>query len=338
MQTVTVSVVIPSYNSARFIAQAIDSVLGQTAVPSQVIVVDDGSTDDTPACVARYGSQIEYVRQVNSGASAARNRGIAQSREPLIAFLDADDVWHPRKIETQVGVLTRRPEIGMLATASFDWPARRMPQVGVGRMDRPRIVCWDALVQRTSILTSSVVVRREIAARVGEFSCTLHGPEDRDWFLRVAEIATVATLDSPLTGYRNVPGSLSRQAAVCERGLLEILAHLDQRDVWKGRPVALRRKAYANCRYLCAINYAESGQYVDSMVRLVQSLAAYPLPLRYHGDHVRFSRARSLCVQMLRWLGLRAPVAAPLAILACDGSDAPAAPLTAESRRAILSR
>ncbi|HEX3110532.1 MAG TPA: glycosyltransferase family A protein, partial [Thermoanaerobaculia bacterium] len=102
----SVSVVIPSYNYARYLGEAIDSALGQTLPPLEVIVVDDGSTDDTPAVLAAYGDRIRVLRQKNAGVAVARNSGIAAARGECVAFLDADDVWLPRKLELQIPLFT----------------------------------------------------------------------------------------------------------------------------------------------------------------------------------------------------------------------------------------
>src|SRR5262245_24730960 len=96
-----VSVVIPTFNRAHLITGAIESVLAQTLPPLEIIVVDDGSTDDTPERLAPYLDRIVFLGQENRGVSAARNAGIQAARGNLIAFLDSDDVWHPRKIEIQ---------------------------------------------------------------------------------------------------------------------------------------------------------------------------------------------------------------------------------------------
>src|SRR2546423_7727277 len=95
LMNVTVSVVVPAYNYARYLPQAIDSALGQTHPPLEVIVVDDGSTDDTPRVLDAYGDRIRAVRQANQGAGAARNAGIAVARGEYVAFLDSDDLWRP---------------------------------------------------------------------------------------------------------------------------------------------------------------------------------------------------------------------------------------------------
>src|SRR6185437_11144924 len=94
-----VSVVIPTYNSGPLVTEAVESVLAQTLPAAEVLVVDDGSTDDTPERLAAYGERIRYLPQANQGVAAARNRGIREATGDLIAFLDADDVWHPRKLE-----------------------------------------------------------------------------------------------------------------------------------------------------------------------------------------------------------------------------------------------
>ena len=99
-----VTVIIPAYNAGRTISAALESVFAQTYRDFDVIVVDDGSTDDTALRVAEWGHQVTYIRQENGGPASARNEAVRHSRSPLIAFLDADDVWLPRKLERQVGL------------------------------------------------------------------------------------------------------------------------------------------------------------------------------------------------------------------------------------------
>ena len=105
-----VSVIIPTYNSAEFLGQAIDSVLEQTFLDFEIIIVDDGSTDRTPEVAAQYSDHITYIRQPNGGNAAARNRGLAEARGRWLCFLDADDLWEPRKLERQLLDLLRHPE------------------------------------------------------------------------------------------------------------------------------------------------------------------------------------------------------------------------------------
>src|SRR5687767_14566662 len=129
MTAPTVSVVIPTYNYGRYVGDAIDSALAQTRPPDEVVVVDDGSTDDTPDRLAAYGDRIRVVRQTNQGLSAARNAGIRAAHGDWVAFLDSDDAFHPRKLELQLGALARRPELRLLATDGFHDEAAKWPTV-----------------------------------------------------------------------------------------------------------------------------------------------------------------------------------------------------------------
>lgn len=112
--SVDVSVIIPTYNRARLVVEAIESALRQTAPPREIIVVDDGSTDDTPQVLKSFGNRIISVRQENQGVGTARNRALAMARGRYLAFLDSDDIWLEFKLELQVDVMERRPEIGFL--------------------------------------------------------------------------------------------------------------------------------------------------------------------------------------------------------------------------------
>ena len=105
MNNELISVVIPTYNYGHFVTEAVDSVLAQTYRHYEVVVVDDGSTDDTRARLAPYGDRIRYIHQENQGLSAARNTGIRAARGGVIGLLDSDDKWHPRKLETQAAFL-----------------------------------------------------------------------------------------------------------------------------------------------------------------------------------------------------------------------------------------
>ncbi len=109
--SITVSVVIPAYNAAKYIGRAIDSVLAQTRPADEIIVVDDGSTDNTADVAHGYGDKIRFIRQENAGASVARNTGIEAATSEWIAFLDADDEWLPQKLQLQTEHLRRNPNL-----------------------------------------------------------------------------------------------------------------------------------------------------------------------------------------------------------------------------------
>jgi glycosyltransferase involved in cell wall biosynthesis len=294
-RTNSVSVVIPTFNGGPWIAQAVESVLAQSVRPAQVIVVDDGSTDDTRRRLAPHMDRIRYLVQPNQGVAAARNHGVARSSGELIAFLDADDVWHPRKLELQLKAMTDHSALALLGTAVYDWPSPTVPEPDPSAC-RPTPVPWRQLAVKNFITTSSVLVRREALEKAGPFDTELRGPEDYDLWLRIAETAAVANLGLPLVGYRTVPGSLGRRAATMESGLRRILRRLDDRGAWRGDWL-LRRKAHGYCGYSCAYLHAMEGNQRAALSRILVSLATYPLP--YRSDEVRFPLARLRMLTMI---------------------------------------
>jgi glycosyltransferase involved in cell wall biosynthesis len=298
-----VSVIIPTFNSAVLVTAAVESALAQTAPPMEVIVVDDGSTDDTRERLSAYGNRIRYLHQQNRGVAAARNSGLREAQGEFIAFLDADDVWHPRKLEMQITAMAANPDLRLLGTSIFDWPTDRIGDVyGAGAIHR---VAWRKLAVKNYFATSSVMVRRTALLQVGEFDTALQGPEDHDLWLRIAETGgAVANLGFPLTGYRDTPGSLSRQAQTMRAGMRQILRNLDQRAAWGGRRW-LRRKAYGYCDYSCAYMAGAAGLPGRALGDLARSMLWYPLP--YHRSEVRFplARLRMLPMNLARLLRLR---------------------------------
>lgn len=293
-----VSVVIPSYNSGRFVTEAVDSVLAQRRPAAEVLVVDDGSTDDTRQRLAGYGAPVRYLYQENQGVSAARNLGVRAASGDLIAFLDADDVWHRRKLEEQLAVLGRRPDIALLGSDTFAWPAGQTPIVDEEPGGAVETVPWRRLAVKNYFTTSSIVVRRSALERAGPFDPKLQGPEDYDLWLRVAESAPVANLRLPLTGYRAPAGSLSKQADTMSRGMGRILDKLDERSAWQGDRL-LRRKARAYCDYSCAFMFAEAGRRRTAAWRLMRSLAGYPFP--FGRDEVSRPLARPKLLGLTLW-------------------------------------
>jgi glycosyltransferase involved in cell wall biosynthesis len=293
-----VSVVIPTYNSAALVVEAVESVLAQTRPAAEVIAVDDGSTDDTPERLARFGPPVRVVRQPNGGVSAARNRGLSEATGELIAFLDADDVWHPNKLRRQVEVLAGRPDLGLLGALTVPWPGGFPTTLPDGRVADVRL---DDLVVRNTFVTSTIVIRRDVVQAVGEFDSTLHGPEDYDYWLRAVTLAPGANLLVPLTGYRDVGGSLSKQAHRMEDGMRRILGKLERAGVFRGR-AGLRRKAWAYFHYSCAYMHGAAGHRTAALRNAVRSFWQYPVPFRRTEVQVPFGRARLFAAAVRRSL------------------------------------
>ena len=119
MTSGTVSTIIPAYRAAATIRRAVDSALAQTILPTEIVIVDDGSPDDLTTALRPYGDRVRLVRKPNGGAASARNLGIEQVTGEWIAFLDADDYWEPHRLERQFALLQRHPEVGFLASRFY---------------------------------------------------------------------------------------------------------------------------------------------------------------------------------------------------------------------------
>lgn len=211
MTAPTVSVVMPAYNAAGFVRRAVDSVLAQTWADLELLVVDDGSTDGTQGVLASYGDKLHLLAQPNAGPAAARNHGLQRTRGEYVAFLDADDHWHPRKLERQLQLMQSRPELGFCSTATKvvsesgaavgDWPC------GIGNDRLP-----DVLFVRSAAIsgsTSGVLARRTLLLEAGGFDESLRGFEDPDLWIRLSARAGYACIPEPLTVVVRTAGSVS---------------------------------------------------------------------------------------------------------------------------------
>lgn len=231
---VTVSVVIPAYNAEATLRDALDSVLDQTRPPDEVIVVDDGSTDRTPQVAESYGNRVRLLRQPNRGEAGARNTGVLAARGELIAFLDADDTWLPRYLDSQLRVYEAHGGGCMVFCDALTRSGRM--QEGAPPFDESDPVL--SLVRGAVIPMDGVLVPREALVRVGLFPEGLRWGPDVSLLLKLAR-AGVPFRRNPeaLVVYRRMPGSLSntRQRESTEH-LLRALRRLS-RDLDLPSPV-----------------------------------------------------------------------------------------------------
>lgn len=193
----TVTIVIPTYNAGSFIEETIRSVLTQTFDDLEVIVVDDGSTDATCAVAAALGSEVRVLRQRRAGVCVARNRGLQEARGRYICFLDHDDVWHPEKLECQMQLFERNPEVALVHTNIKRWnessdgsfpPAASLWDANPSReIDEERSGwVYHHLLVDSFILTSAAMMRTEAVKEVGAFDPELPYSEDWDLWLRLS--------------------------------------------------------------------------------------------------------------------------------------------------------
>jgi glycosyltransferase involved in cell wall biosynthesis len=237
-----VSVLIPSFNRAAFLPEALDSVLAQTYRPIEIIVVDDGSTDETPAVLARYGDGIRSVRQTNGGLARARNAGLAEARGELLALFDSDDLCHPGRIAAQVACLRRFPQAVVCSSdfssyvdgrvvershiASYYSRVQAQPggvQALYSHAETLPVPAWpeagpvtartgeiyEQLVWGNFVHPPTVMVRRSVLDAVGAFDESMRTGTDYDWLLRTSRTGAFAYIDSPLLLYRYSSDQLS---------------------------------------------------------------------------------------------------------------------------------
>ena len=192
-----VSVIIPTYNRGWILKEAIDSVLTQDYNNFELIVVDDGSTDNTSEILASYGNDIKVLFQENKGVSAARNRGIAEASGQFIAFLDSDDLWLPQKLSTQVEFFDKTPDALICQTEEV-WIRKGKRVNPKMRHKKPSGMIFEPSLELCLVSPSAVMIRRVLFDRVGEFDVTLPACEDYDLWLRISCRFPVHLIDTPL--------------------------------------------------------------------------------------------------------------------------------------------
>ena len=198
-----VSVLIPTYNRAEYLRQALESVFAQSLAPWEVIVVDDGSTDHTAAVAGSFGPKVRYVRhESNRGISASRNSGLEAAQGEVIAWLDSDDLWEPAFLATVIPLFEADSSLDGVYTGlmRIDAAGNVLPQVSV-RVD-PAPELYSSLVQECFIQTSTFAARKKCYAEVGGFDPEFDICEDYDMFLRLARVCTIAGVPEPLVRYR----------------------------------------------------------------------------------------------------------------------------------------
>ena len=212
-----VSVIMPSFNTARFISQAIDSVLDQDYPQTELIVIDDGSTDGTVEAIRAYGDRVQLITQQNQGSAVARNTGLAAARGELIAFLDSDDVWLPGKLLTQVEYLRRNPQVDMVYGRWKVWKPESdgsfvPPHVAVSSEEAPPAMpgivvegsgwLYNRLLFASLLHTITVMARRRLIEAVGTFDTALKRGQDYDYWIRASRVTEIHQIDRALACYR----------------------------------------------------------------------------------------------------------------------------------------
>jgi len=279
---VRVSLIIATFNHARFLGAAIDSALAQTLGAVDVIVVDDGSTDDTPAVLARYAGRVRVLRQPNRGLAAARNAGLAAARGTYVAFLDADDVMAPTKLAAQLEMLERSPTIGwtycdvLIETVATRTTVTASERFGYGARALDGWL-FPELIHGNFIPAIAPMIRRTALDAAGGFDERLTALEDWDMWLRLSLIAEARYMPAVLVTYRIRPGGMSEDRARMDRNRFCVLDKIN-----RTRPVALESLGDAGRRIIADTHnwlgkeaYA-SGDWSEARRRFAASMLTVP--------------------------------------------------------------
>lgn len=218
-----VSVIIPVYNGAAFLADAVESIQQQAYGPLEIIIVDDGSTDGTAETAACFSNSINYVYQSNQGPAAARNRGLKLARANIISFLDADDLWPANKLQRQLAFLADNPSVDVvLGLTQFMQLANAVESNSeFEKISDPRIF----------LNLGSAIFRKSVFNQVGLFDQTLRYSEDVDWFNRARETdVSILTHQDVALLYRQHQHNMTRNKVANDLNVLKILKKsLDRR-------------------------------------------------------------------------------------------------------------
>ena len=246
-----ISVVIPTYNRQHLVIEAVESVLAQTYSDFEIIVVDDGSTDDTAAKLRPYLDRLQYVVQQNRGVAAARNTGIRRAQGEFICFLDSDDLWEPGKLEAQLRFAKDHPEYALISTEirGFDADKKFVGQSKASMYEIRNGLVSEHLLFGNWIQTSTVMVRGTCLDEVGWFDEDV-GQFGEDWLLwmRVASKFPIYFLPEPLVLYRFHSGQLTQyQTEEQFRSLMRCLDKLSSVRPFQQKPHLLLEAEYRIC-------------------------------------------------------------------------------------------
>lgn len=285
-----VSVIIPNYNYAEYLRDAIESVRSQTYPAIEIIVVDDGSTDGSRDVLGKFGDSITTVFQQNKGVSAARNNGAALAKGEYFAFLDADDLWLPEKVELQVAKFNENAgyglvHVGLIEIDGNEDEIRRRVDGGEGEV-------WREMLEfsRQGILGggSGVMIRRDVFDEVGGFDERLSTSADWDLYYRISRRYAVGFVAAPLLKYRVHNSNMHANIGVMERDMVHAFEKAFNED--SPELGEIKRKAYGSLHQNLAGSYYTVGDYSSFLKHSIRSLASNPRNIRHY---LKFPASRS---------------------------------------------
>lgn len=274
-----VSVIIPNYNHTRFVSDAIQSVLAQTYRSFEIIVVDDGSTDNSREVVADFGDQLHYIWQENQGLAGARNTGIRAAKGEFIALLDADDEWLPAFLETMTALAGQYPEAAVYycAAQGMDVDGHDLPQVFGGPVIPPQMM-YETLLRANFLNCCTILMRRSAVMEAGLFDQTLRSCEDWDLWLRMLPKHSFIGTSACLVRYRQHSSSLSANTTGMQQAVRAVIEkHFGTDDEQWPSWSADKRRAYGGVyRYHLLTSVQRQNDWQAATVHLGRALQADP--------------------------------------------------------------
>jgi glycosyltransferase involved in cell wall biosynthesis len=276
---VLVSVIIPAYNQARFLESSLQSVFTQSYSNLEIIVVDDGSTDETSVVADRHVERIRYIRQDNQGLAGARNTGIRAANGEFIGLLDADDQWLPSYLETMVSVATSHPEAAVYYcnARAMDVNGHNLPQL-LGGPVRPPGTMRDSLLRANFLIPSTILARRPILLEAGLFDQSLRSCEDWDLWLRLLPRYDFMGTSACLVRYRVHGSSLSTNPTGMQKAAQAVVEkHFGPDDGQLTTWTKEKRRAYGGLyRYYALTSVQRKNDWKTAGQYLEQALSSDP--------------------------------------------------------------
>jgi GT2 family glycosyltransferase len=275
-----VSVIIPTFNRGPLLLQTVESVLAQSFSDYELIVVDDGSQDETESLLAPYRSRLRLVRQANAGVASARNRGWRQSQGQLICFLDSDDLWLPGKLEKQVAFAQAHPQYGLIATeiAPFDADGPRPERSRRNMYPIRNGYVLEQLLFANWLQTSTAMIRRDALEQAGGFDEDV-GSFGEDWLLwmKIAAQYPVYFLPDPLVAYRVHAESLTRHQPQAQfDSLMLILERLAVLPQFEGKQNLIEEARWRVCVGRAKADLAEGeSQRASQKLRMAMQIKPF---------------------------------------------------------------
>lgn len=297
-----VSVIIPAYNYAHYLPRTLDSILKQDYPNVEIVVIDDGSTDNTREVVGAYGDKVRYVFQKNAGLSAARNTGIREAQCEYLGFIDADDEWRPTLISRIMDAFLRLPDEFAIVACHYDYidaDSNILPVKNIIPVEEREFDCRDFIL-KTRFTSSSAVIKRKAFTTCGDYDVTLKSSEDRDIWIRIASRFRVYIVGERLSLIRRHPHNMSKHADRMKQNIRRVLQKTYEAKLASHADFLFWARVFSFYFYQNSWRYRDEGRNARALGEIAKSLLlwpAFPQPERLNEPHlfrlrstVRFAR------------------------------------------------